>query len=237
MNSSHTAPYLLLEEAAFASLERVRLLERDLSDFDPKRIVSRLPYLVRETCRIYKLNKQNGLIDAYKLVRSQVDFSLHPYVQLDARFGSRYAAEFVTSTLCVYSLIDSYINAVIACIDGHELDDGVDDRILRQSVEKKLRTHLIERIPGLEQETIDDFYRLHVAPLKNWRDALVHAKITLTVGDRAVASGTDSRLPSIHQGIRDLLEYHRIPYKLQQLLTQADYMRPYAVVLRRKEPL
>jgi hypothetical protein len=169
------------------------------------------------------LNPEKTPEDLEQFIDSQIAAGYSPNMQFVARFGDRFGAEVVVTTVVAHALCEAIINAILALglasRGQEELFSILESANLKEKWTVVPRTFL----PAYSLPRSDAQYEA-LSLLCKKRNAFVHSKITLKNEETILVEGSNSGPMSLDVASRKLMKrFLNLPYELHsQLCSQID---------------
>lgn len=231
-NFQHTAHYTYIDEALRARWNSFRTLESEMNAFVPRPIEEFSGGREEEIERLRVLNP-DAVEWVTAFVDRQIEFQASRDWQFHQCFDQRLMTEYVTVIMLSHALSEALINAVLAI--GLARTESVELFPLLEKAEFKQKW-----LSGPKSFSPSySFPRgstLHetLTMLSRQRNALVHHKIELKVGDTKVLKGSGFERKTYDLELSWLRRYFSLPYDLSAFVDKSISGAPPMLLFDRK---
>jgi hypothetical protein len=229
----HTAHYTYIDEALRARWDTLLALEREVAAFVPKPMEEFKPRRDAEVERLQRLNPNTPEAELAAFVDRQIAFLASRDWQFIERFDQRHMTEYVTVVMLSHALSEALINAVLAIGLAHA--ESVELFPLLEKADFKQKwlfgpksfspSYVFPHGGGLHET---------LTILSRQRNALVHHKIELKVGDKKVLEGSGFERKPHAEEQRWLRRFFSFPYDLAQFVRESIRDVPLMLLFDRK---
>ena len=182
-----------------------------------------------------RLNPSKSDESLAKFVDDQIAFAASERVQFSDRFSDRFMTQYVLVALLSHALCEAAINAILAIglvqSNSHELFTILE----KADVKEKWRVGPKSFFPGYELKPGTALFETlnHLAKRRN---ALVHNKVHLRVGDKTLLEGSKFERLTFQENVRWMRRFFSLPYDLCE--QASNQLRNFAVsVLQGSDPI
>ncbi len=178
---------------------------RPLTDYDTERRV--------QLDHFRRMNPAHSDESLAKFVDDQIAFAASERVQFSDRFSNQFMTQYVMVAILSHALCEAAINAILAMglaqAGSHELFSVLEKADIKEKwrVGPKSISPCYELKPGTPIfETLNH--------LTKRRNALVHNKIHLHVGDKKILKGSNFERLTFQENVRWMRRFFSLPYDL-----------------------
>lgn len=235
-NFGTSASYRYLDQALRARWQSFRTLEVDIDGFVANPIAEYEPQREAEIERLQVLNPGQTREELAAFVDEQIGVLASPGWQFHERFDERLVTEYVTVTVLAHALSEALINAVLAIGLAHNGSHDLFPLLERADFQEKW---LVGPKSFSPQYSFPRGTGMHetLASLSKKRNAIVHQKIELTVGNERLLEGSKSVRSHPEDERRWIRRYFSLPYDLAAFARKALPGVPLLSLLFDRSPI
>jgi len=217
---THSATYTYLDQALRERWKSVRQLETEMDSFTPRPLEEYRPKRDAEVDRLQVLNPDAPRAELEQLVDQQIQFTASPQWQFHERFDARHMSEYVSVVMISQALSEALINAVLAIgMTGAGIADAF-SIIERAEFREKWVVGPMTFSPKYQFPRGSGLHETLIV-LTQQRNALMHHKIELTVGDQRVLEGSKFTRGAYDAERRWMRRFFSLPYDLADFARKA----------------
>jgi len=185
--------------------EMDKFVPRSLADYDTVRRAQFDQYR--------RLNPHHSDEFITKFVDEQISFAASIKIQFSDQFSSRFMAQYVMVTILSHALCEAAINAILAMGLAQAGSHDFFSIIEKADVKEKWRVGPKSFFPSYELNPNTAIFETLNHLIKR-RNALVHNKISLRVGDKELLEGSRFDSLTFQENVRWMRRFFSLPYDL-----------------------
>jgi len=229
----HTAHYTYIDEALRARWSTFVALEQEMAAFVPKPIEEFQAQHEAEVERLRVLNPDAPVAELAAFVDRQVDFRASRDWQFHERFDQRHMTEYITVIMLSHALSEALINAILAIGLAHAESAELFPLLEKADFKQKWLFGPKSFAPTYLFPHGGDMHET-LTVLARQRNALVHHKIELRVGEKKVLEGSGFERKSYEEEQRWLRRFFSLPYDLSQFARESIRDVPLMLLFDRR---